>query len=59
MDATNRLARVVGRLQNLPSISLPTDYPRPAAGTRGLVEAAHVAQLSEQAALSLLKLTVR
>lgn len=53
----DRLARVLGRLQNLPSISLPTDYPRPL-GTHKLVEAAHFAELSEQACLSLLKLAV-
>jgi L-2-aminoadipate reductase len=55
--ANDRLARVVSRLQNLPSISLPTDYPRPS-GSRGLVEAAHVVELSDQAALSLLKLAL-
>jgi L-aminoadipate-semialdehyde dehydrogenase len=55
--AEQRLARVVARLQSLPSISLPTDYPRPA-GTRGLVEAAHTVELADQAALSLLKLAL-
>ncbi|GLB39164.1 putative condensation domain containing protein [Lyophyllum shimeji] len=53
--ADERLARVLSRLQNLPSISLPTDYPRPAVGSK-VIEAAHVAQLSEQTSLSLLKL---
>ncbi|KAF8999093.1 alpha-aminoadipate reductase Lys1p [Cyathus striatus] len=47
--AAERLERVLSRLQNLPSISLPTDYPRPTT--------AHAAQLSEQTSLSLLKLT--
>jgi L-2-aminoadipate reductase len=55
--ADDRLARVVARLQNLPSISLPTDYPRPS-GSNKLVEAAHLADLSEQTCLSLLKLTL-
>lgn len=54
---SDRLARVVSRLQSLPSISLPTDYPRPS-GTNKLVEAAHVSELSEQTALSLLKLVL-
>lgn len=35
MDA--RLGRVLSRLQNLPSMSLPTDYPRPS-GSNKLVE---------------------
>lgn len=55
--ADERLARVVARLQSLPSISLPTDYPRPS-GSNKLVEAAHLAELSEQTCLSLLKLTL-
>ncbi|OSX63506.1 hypothetical protein POSPLADRAFT_1180438 [Postia placenta MAD-698-R-SB12] len=54
--ADERLARVVARLQNLPSISLPTDYPRQA-GNR-LVEAAHSADLSAQTCLGLLKLAL-
>ncbi|PPQ73836.1 hypothetical protein CVT24_012261 [Panaeolus cyanescens] len=52
-----RLSRVVGRLQNLPSISLPTDYPRQT-GSNKVIEAAHVAQLSDQTSLSLLKLVL-
>lgn len=52
-----RLSRVVARLQNLPSISLPTDYPRPT-GTNKLIESEHVALLSEQTSLSLLKLVL-
>lgn len=52
-----RLARVVARLQNVPSISLPTDYPRPTGGHR-LVESAATADLSEQTCLGLLKLAL-
>ena len=52
-----RLARVLARLQNLPSISLPTDYPRPS-GASKLIEAAHLAELSEQTSISLLKLAL-
>ncbi|TFY78983.1 hypothetical protein EWM64_g5027 [Hericium alpestre] len=55
--ASDVLTRVVARLQNLPSISLPTDYPRPS-GAQRVVEAAHTAQLSEQTSLSLLKLAL-
>ncbi|KAL4068584.1 hypothetical protein V8B97DRAFT_1973578 [Scleroderma yunnanense] len=51
------LSRVLARLQNLPSMSLPTDYPRPV-GTNKLIEAAHIADLSEQTSLALLKLAV-
>jgi L-2-aminoadipate reductase len=54
--ADRRLNRVVSRLRNLPSISLPTDFPRPT-GHR-LVEAAHFAEFSEKTALSLLKLVL-
>lgn len=53
----NRLSRVLSRLQNLPAISLPTDYPRPS-GTNKVVEAAYLAELSEQTSLSLLKLVL-
>ena len=55
--AVDALSRVLVRLQNLPSMSLPTDYPR-AVGTNELIEAAHVADLSEQTSLALLKLAV-
>lgn len=55
--ASNSQARIAARLNNLPSISLPTDYPRPSGGHR-LVEAVHVAELSEQTSLSLLKLAL-
>lgn len=54
---TDCLAGVVARLQNLPSLSLPTDYPRPTEGTR-LIEAAHVADLSTQTASSLMRLAL-
>jgi L-aminoadipate-semialdehyde dehydrogenase len=53
----SRLTRVVARLQNLPSIALPTDYPRPS-GSNKLVEAAHLAELSDQTSLALLKLAL-
>ncbi|THH01178.1 hypothetical protein EW026_g1467 [Hermanssonia centrifuga] len=52
-----RLERVLSRLQNLPEISLPTDYPRPL-GANKLVEAAVTADLSEQTCLGLLKLAL-
>jgi L-2-aminoadipate reductase len=55
--SSDALARVATRLSNLPSISLPTDYPR-LLGTQRLIEAAHVAELSEQTSLSLLKLAL-
>ncbi|KAJ7857300.1 alpha-aminoadipate reductase Lys1p [Mycena olivaceomarginata] len=52
-----RLASALARLQALPSIALPTDYPRPA-GSNKLVEAAHLAKLSDQTSLALLKLAL-
>ena len=52
-----RLARVLARLQNLPLISLPTDYPRPT-GVNKVIEAAQLVELSEQTTLSLLKLAL-
>ena len=55
--APDALPRIVARLKNLPSISLPTDYPRPSDAQR-FVEAAYVAELSEQTSLSLLKLAL-
>ncbi|KAI0305172.1 L-aminoadipate-semialdehyde dehydrogenase large subunit [Multifurca ochricompacta] len=55
--ASDPLTRTTVRLANLPSISLPTDYPRPS-GQQRLVEAAHVTELSEQTSLSLLKLAL-
>ncbi|KAF8842012.1 large subunit of L-aminoadipate-semialdehyde dehydrogenase [Paxillus ammoniavirescens] len=57
MAVQDALSRVLARLQNLPSMSLPTDYPRPT-GANKLIEAAHVADLSEQTSLSLLKLAL-
>ncbi|KAJ7048502.1 alpha-aminoadipate reductase Lys1p [Mycena amicta] len=53
----SRLGRVVSRLQNVPSIALPTDYPRPTTQTK-LIEAAHLADLSDQTSLALLKLAL-
>ncbi|GJE86585.1 alpha-aminoadipate reductase [Phanerochaete sordida] len=53
--ADARVQRVVARLQSLPDISLPTDYPRQVGGSR-LVEAAITADLSEQTCLGLLRL---
>ncbi|KAF9226319.1 alpha-aminoadipate reductase Lys1p [Gyrodon lividus] len=55
--AADALSRVLARLQNLPSMSLPTDYPRPS-GANKLIEAVHVADLSEQTSLALLKLAL-
>lgn len=55
--ANERLQRVLSRLQNSPAIALPTDYPRPI-GTGKVVEAVHNAELTEQACLGLLKLTL-
>src|ERR1700742_3632617 len=52
MDA--KLSRAISRLQNLPSISLPTDYPR----VHKLIETAYTAQLPEQSSLCLLKLVL-
>ena len=54
--ADSRLQRVLARLQNLPAIALPTDYP--SGGTGNVVEAVQTVKLSEQAAVSLLKLAV-
>lgn len=55
--ASDTLSRVLARLQNLPVMSLPTDYPR-STGANKLIEAAHLADLSEQTSLSLLKLAL-
>ncbi|ESK92904.1 aminoadipate-semialdehyde dehydrogenase [Moniliophthora roreri MCA 2997] len=57
MGDNDRLSRVVSRLQNLPSIALPTDYPR-LSGSNKLIEAAHLAELSDQTSHSLLKLAL-
>lgn len=56
VNEKERLDRVVARLQNLPAIALPTDYPRPQ-GTK-VVESAYNQQLSEDAALGLVKLAL-
>ena len=53
----DKLSRVVARLQSLPSISLPTDYPR-ATGATKHIESVHVAELSEQTSIGLLKLAL-
>ena len=52
-----RLQRVLSRLQNLPSIALPTDYPRPT-GASKVIEAVQTVELSEQVCLSLLKIAL-
>ncbi|KDQ08178.1 hypothetical protein BOTBODRAFT_118989 [Botryobasidium botryosum FD-172 SS1] len=52
----DRLARVVAKLQNLPLIALPTDYPRPQPNK--LVEAVQSHELTNDSALALLKLTL-
>lgn len=41
----------------MPSMSLPTDYPRPI-GTNKVIEAVHIANLSEPTSLALLKLAL-
>ncbi|KZS97243.1 large subunit of L-aminoadipate-semialdehyde dehydrogenase [Sistotremastrum niveocremeum HHB9708] len=51
------LDRVTARLQNLPSLSLPTDYPRPTGATK-LIEADYYETSSEQTSISLLKLAL-
>jgi len=56
-DEDTRLRRVVERLQNVPLISLPTDYPRPTVGNK-LIEAAYLGELPEQASRGLLKLAL-
>ncbi|KAH6900872.1 aminoadipate-semialdehyde dehydrogenase [Coprinopsis sp. MPI-PUGE-AT-0042] len=56
-DQASRIERVVSRLQNLPSLNLPTDYPRPT-GASKQIEAVHSSQLSDQTSLALLKLAL-
>ena len=56
-DEDARLRRVVERLENVPSISLPTDYPRPTVGNK-LIEAEYISELPEQASRGLLKLAL-
>lgn len=53
---TNKLSLVLSRLQNPPSLQLPTDYPRPSSNK--VVEAAYQVDLAEQTSLSLLKLAL-
>lgn len=55
--ADAKLQRVLARLQNLPAIALPTDYPIPA-GTSNVVEAVQTVKLNEQAIVSLLKIAL-
>lgn len=55
--SSDTLSRVLERLQNLPVMSLPTDYPR-STGLNKLIEAAHLADLSEKTSFSLLKLAL-
>lgn len=55
--ADDCLKRVIAKLQNVPSISLPKDYPRPTEANK-LIESVHVAQLSEQTSIGLLKLAL-
>ncbi|KIY63135.1 large subunit of L-aminoadipate-semialdehyde dehydrogenase [Cylindrobasidium torrendii FP15055 ss-10] len=54
-DTQARMERVTSRLQSLPSMSLPTDYPRPS-GQNKVIEAEHIANLSEKTSLKLLRL---
>lgn len=54
--AEERLSRVASRLQNLPVIALPTDYPRPT-GNR-VVEAVQSRPLPGPAALGLVRLAL-
>ncbi|KAI6104324.1 hypothetical protein F5141DRAFT_182380 [Pisolithus sp. B1] len=51
------LSKMLARLKNLPSMSLPTDYPRQIGANR-VIEAAFVGNLSEQTSLALLKLAL-
>lgn len=51
-----KLSRVLSKLQNLPAISLPTDYPRPL--TNKLVEAVNETDLSEQVCMGLAKMAL-
>lgn len=53
-----KLARVVQRLQSLPSLLLPTDYPRPSGGSTRQVEAAISSSFSETTSLGLLQLVL-
>jgi L-aminoadipate-semialdehyde dehydrogenase len=55
-DKAERLQRWLARLQSLPSIALPTDYPRPA--TSQLVQALSTLHLSSKARTALVRLAV-
>jgi L-aminoadipate-semialdehyde dehydrogenase len=56
MELSDRLKRAVSRLQSLPAIALPTDYPRPS--SHRLVEAVHSRELDQKASLALVKLAL-
>ena len=51
-SSSTTLDRVVARLANAPSISLPTDYPRQS-GSSKLIAASHVASLGESTKVAL------
>jgi len=55
--ADDRLKRVIPKLQNLPYLSLPTDYPRHT-GVNRYIESVHLAQLPEETSISLLRLAL-
>ncbi|OAX36304.1 large subunit of L-aminoadipate-semialdehyde dehydrogenase, partial [Rhizopogon vinicolor AM-OR11-026] len=55
--SSDALSRVLDRLQNLPVMSLPTDYPR-STGLNKLIEVVHLADLSEETSFGLLKLAL-
>jgi L-aminoadipate-semialdehyde dehydrogenase len=55
-ERDSRIERWIGRLQSLPSIALPTDYPRPS--TSQLVQAISSLHLSGKARTSLVRLAV-
>lgn len=56
MADDEKLKRVVARLANAPSISLPTDYPRPA-GSHKLIAASHAGTLPDATLSALDSLT--
>jgi len=49
--------QVISKLKNSPYLSLPTDYPRPT-GVNRYIESVHLAQLPDEASISLLRLAV-
>ena len=54
----DRLARWRTRLADLPSLALPTDYPRPSTDSSKLVEATQTAHLSDRLALGVARLAL-